>query len=158
MGRLSRACLASPWLLPAAAIVLIASANVVFGKIGAWIALAAIGFTCLGFGVGLFASTPEPAVVPDVQSDQAGPGIRDQGESDINDSVTGGSPTTAAPPRLPTNLAQAVLIGADLRGADLRQANLRAADLRGANLRGAHLDGADLRNAMLGPLEQDERA
>jgi hypothetical protein len=172
----------NPWLLPGGAIIVVALADIGFGKAGAFLALGAIALALVGFGAGLLSSgspreavdhaaaSPRPAgkahgAVDDGGADGAGSTVAD---------TSAGSGTNASEHTLPAahgdpddvtagtrtdlsfaRLTRAKLTGADLRGADLRCAVLRGADLRGARLNGVNLEGADLTGARLTPLEDD---
>jgi hypothetical protein len=172
----------NPWLLPAGAIIVVALADIGFGKTGAFLALGAIALALVGFGAGLVSSgSAREAVEPTAAS----PSPVENAHGTVDDGAANGAGSTDAdasagtgtnarertlaavhgdPDDLtagtPTDLSfarltRARLTGADLRGADLRCAVLRGADLRGARLNGVNLEGADLTGAQLTPLKDD---
>jgi hypothetical protein len=58
-------CSKNPWLLPAGAIMVVAIADIGFGKAGAFLALGAIALALAGFGAGILSSgAARPPVTP----------------------------------------------------------------------------------------------
>jgi Pentapeptide repeats (8 copies) len=168
----------NPWLLPAGAIIIVALADIGFGKVGAFLALAALAVALVGFSVGLVSSASgrhhvEPTAGSPLPTGNAHGATTGVGAADITNAVAdagsnthvneaaavyGGGDDATAGTRTDLSFARmtrARLLGADLRGADLRCAVLRGADLRGANLNGVNLEGADLTGAKLAPLTNE---
>ncbi|HXW45458.1 MAG TPA: pentapeptide repeat-containing protein, partial [Streptosporangiaceae bacterium] len=98
----------NPWLLPAAAIIVVALADIAFGKVGVYLALAAIALVMAGFAAGLLSSG---SARRDVKS-AATPRPAQHGRAEA---VTNGTRTDLSF----AQLTRAKLTGADLSGADL---------------------------------------